>query len=381
MSKPRVAVVLFNLGGPDAPEAVKPFLFNLFRDKAILTVPNPFRFFLAKLISSRRTPVAQRIYAQLGGRSPLVPLTQAQADGLKISLSDTWEVEVFPCMRYWHPMSDEVVQAVKAFAPDHIIALPLYAQYSTATTASSFRDWRRAAKKSGLEVPTSYVCCYPTEEQFIRAHAELIRPVYEAAKAHGTPRILFSAHGLPEKTVAGGDPYQWQVERTTAKVLELLQSMEEGYGKEAGSADHASLEPIAERFSPCERQNGAQRGKQINYINCYQSRVGPLKWIGPATDEEIKRGGRDGVPLVVVPVSFVSEHSETLVELDIEYGKLAAEHGVPYYGRVPALGDYPGFITSLAHICKTAYKHAGVKPAEAPQRYCREDWKQCPCAA
>lgn len=345
MTKPRVAVVLFNLGGPDAPEAVQPFLFNLFKDPAIISVPNPMRFLLAKLIAKRRTPVAQEIYGCIGGRSPIVPLTEKQAQALKAALHEEWQVETFLCMRYWHPMSDTTAKAVKAFAPDHIIALPLYPQYSTTTTASSFKDWKQAAQKIGLDAPTSYVCCYPTEAEYIAAHAALIRPIYDMAKQHGKPRILFSAHGLPKKVIDKGDPYQWQVEQTTANVVEAL---------------------------------GIEN---LDYVNCYQSRVGPLEWIKPSTEDEITRGGTDGVPLVVVPIAFVSEHSETLVELDIEYGKLAEQHGVPHYARVPALGDETHFISSLAAICKTAYAHEGVKPAESDTRYCREDWNQCPCAA
>lgn len=354
MTKPRIAVVLFNLGGPDAPEAVQPFLFNLFNDPAIIGLPQPLRYLLAKLIASRRAPVAREIYSHLGGGSPLVPLTRKQAEGLQVSLSGEWEVETFLCMRYWHPMSDETAQAVKAFAPEHIIALPLYPHYSTTTTASSFKEWKRAAQKIGLDTPTSYVCCYPTEANFIRAHAELIRPAYEAAKRHGTPRILFSAHGLPEKLVKNGDPYQWQIERTTQKVVEALR---------------------------LETQEVPQQGETIDYVNCYQSRVGPLEWIKPSTEHEIMRGGKDGVPLVVVPIAFVSEHSETLVELDIEYGTLAEESGVPHYARVPALGDAQGYITALAGICRHALKKNGTHPAEAEKRYCRNDWSQCPCAA
>lgn len=345
MSKPRVAVVLFNLGGPDTPEAVQPFLFNLFNDPAIISVPNPMRYFLAKLISSRRAPVAQEIYEHLGGGSPLVPLTEAQAEGLTVLLEDEWDVQTFLCMRYWHPMSDETAKAVQAFAPDHIIALPLYPQYSTTTTASSFKDWKRAAKRIGMDILTRYICCYPTDAEFIRAHAKLIRPVYEAAKAHGTPRILFSAHGLPQKIVDKGDPYQWQVEQTTQKVVEAL----------------------------------AIDG--LDYVNCYQSRVGPLQWIKPSTEDEIARGGNDAVPLVVVPIAFVSEHSETLVELDIEYGHLAKECGVPHYGRVPALGATEPYIQAMAKMCKAAYGKTGISAAESETRYCRSDWKQCPCAA
>lgn len=344
-TKPRVAVVLFNLGGPDTPGAVKPFLFNLFRDPAIIGLPNPLRWLVAKLISTRRAPVAREIYEHLGGGSPLLPLTEQQAEALKTKLVDEWDAEVFISMRYWHPMAWQTASALRNYKPDHIIALPLYPQYSTTTTASSFRDWRKWARRVGLKAPTSFICCYPTEEKFIAAHAQLIRPVYEAALAHGNPRILFSAHGLPKKVVDAGDPYQWQVEQTTRKVVEAL-----GIG-------------------------------HLDYINSYQSRVGPLEWIKPATDDEIIRAGKEGVPLVVVPIAFVSEHSETLVELDIEYGKLAQEHGVPYYGRVPALGVEEQFIESLARICKAEYGFDGVKPAEAETRYCPESYTKCPCEA
>lgn len=341
--KPRIAVVLFNLGGPDSPDAVKPFLFNLFNDKAIISVPQPIRWFLAKLISSRRAPIARDIYQHMGGGSPLVPLSEAQAEALKTKLNDEWDVEVFLSMRYWHPMAWQTASAVKNFSPDHVIALPLYPQYSTTTTGSSFADWRKMTKRTGLKAPTTYVCCYPTQSKFIASHAELIRPMYEAAKAHGTPRILFSAHGLPEKIVNAGDPYQWQIEQTTAKVVEAL-----------GIDD-------------------------LDYVNCYQSRVGPLEWIKPSTDDEIIRAGKEGVPLVVVPIAFVSEHSETLVELDIEYGELAKEHGVPHYLRVPALGTDETYIESLAEICKTKYPAQMIAPAEGQTRYCPSDWKQCPC--
>lgn len=336
MTKPRIAVVLFNLGGPDNQEAVQPFLFNLFNDPAIIGLPNPFRFLLAKLISSRRAPVAKEIYHEMGGGSPLLPLTEAQADALKEALSAEWDAEVFISMRYWHPRADETVKKVKAFAPERIIALSLYPQYSTTTIASSFRDWQRFAKKQGLNVPTDYICSYPTEPDFIASHAALIRAPYEEAKKQGKARILFSAHGLPEKVIQAGDPYQKQVEETTQAVLKALDF-----------------------------------GAEVDYVNCYQSRVGPLKWIGPSTDDEIKRAGAEGVPLVVIPIAFVSEHSETLVELDIEYGKLAKESGVPFYTRVPALGTETHYIRSLANLCKAGL---GTK-------CCGNQWTKCPCTA
>lgn len=342
-TKPRVAVVLFNLGGPDSPDSVEPFLFNLFNDKAIISLPGFMRYPLAKLISKKRAPLAQEIYAHLGGGSPLLPLTEKQAQALKSALPDEWESEVFICMRYWHPISAEVAKQVKSFAPDHIIALPLYPQFSTTTTGSSFKDWQFACRKLSMKVGTSSVCCYPILPDFIEAHASMIIPVYEQAKTYGKPRILFSAHGLPEKVIHKGDPYQWQVEQTAMAIVKKL----------------------------------AIDG--LDWQVCYQSRVGPLKWIGPSTDDEIHRGGKNGVPLVVAPVAFVSEHSETLVELDIEYAKLAKESNVPYYGRVPALGDNPHYIKALAEVCVGAYGSKRIAPAENAARYCPADRRACPC--
>lgn len=343
-NKPKIAVVLLNLGGPDSPEAIRPFLFNLFYDPAIMSLPNPLRFLLAKLISARREATTKRIYDQLGGSSPLLANTNKQALALKSALKKEWDVEVFPCMRYWHPLTEEVVEKVKEYAPEQVILLPLYPQFSTTTTASSVKRWQMEAKRQDLQVPaTAAACCYPTGAGFIKAYAGLVKTHYEAALEHGTPRILFSAHGLPEKLIRKGDPYQWQVEQTTIAIVEKLGI------------------PF------------------VDFKNCYQSRVGPLKWIGPSTKEEIARAGKDGVPLVVVPVSFTSEHSETLVELDRDYAELAKQSGVPYYARVPAVGDQPDFINGLARICKSLHGHHGTRPGEQPERICPNNWSQCPC--
>jgi protoporphyrin/coproporphyrin ferrochelatase len=305
----RRAVVLFNLGGPDSPEAVQPFLFNLFNDPAIIGAPKLIRYFLAKLISSRRAPKAKGIYDFIGGKSPILENTQAQADALQAALGE--EYRCFIVMRYWHPMSDEVVKQVQEYNPDDIILLPLYPQFSTTTTNSSVNDWQRACKGIGLNKPTRTVCCYPTQKDFITAQAKLVREAYEQASKSGTPRVLFSAHGLPEKIVHAGDPYQWQVEQTTLKVVEELDI----YG--------------------------------LDFVNCYQSRVGPLKWIGPSTEDELLRAKADKAPIVLVPIAFVSEHSETLVELDIEYRHLVGD--VPYF-RVPTVSTNPDFIVGLKQI-------------------------------
>jgi len=312
----KLAVVLFSMGGPDRLEAVQPFLFNLFNDPAIFRMPALPRRLLASLISRRRAGPASEIYRHLGGRSPLLENSEAQARALEAALGDRETARCFVAMRYWHPFADEVVPAVKAFAPDRIVLLPLYPQWSTTTSASSVADWNRAAAKAGLVKPTRTICCYPTEPGFIAAQANAIRPLYRAAANHGRTRVLFSAHGLPEKIVKAGDPYQWQCERTAEALAAAL-------GIPA-----------------------------LDWVSCYQSRVGPLKWIGPETAAEISRAGREGVAVVVVPIAFVSEHSETLVELDIEYRALAERAGVPAYLRTPTVGVAPEFIAGLARLVR-----------------------------
>jgi protoporphyrin/coproporphyrin ferrochelatase len=315
----RLAVVLFNLGGPDGPDAVQPFLRNLFSDPAIIALPGIVRLPLARLIARRRAAVAREIYAKIGGRSPIVAETQKQARALEAALSgDGVEAKAFLAMRYWHPFSDGAAQAVKAFHPDKIVLLPLYPQFSTTTTASSLKDWKRAAGKAGLAAPSSEICCYPEEPGFVRAAAASIRRTMEGARPDLGWRLLLSAHGLPKRIIAKGDPYQRQVEQTAAAIVKEVAMPE------------------------------------LEAIVCYQSRVGPLEWIGPATDAEIKRAGADGKGVIVAPVAFVSEHSETLVELDIEYRHLAMESGVPDYRRAPTVGADADFIAGLAGLVRRA---------------------------
>jgi len=341
----RVAVVLFNLGGPDRLEAVRPFLFNLFNDPAIIGAPAPIRRLVAWLIARRRAQTARAIYAQLGGGSPLLPNTEAQARALTAALGDRGPVQCFIAMRYWHPLSAAAVAAVKAFAPDRVVLLPLYPQYSTTTTGSSFAAWDRAAAAAGLSVPTTRLCCYPEDAGFVAAMAELIRPALAQAEGAGRPLLLFSAHGLPKRVVAGGDPYQWQVEQSAAAVA-------------------AALGAPAPDWSVC-----------------YQSRVGPLEWIGPETSAEIERAGALGRPVVLAPIAFVSEHSETLVELDIEYRHLAARAGVPLYLRVPTVGTHAGFIGGLADRVRAALADPQPIRPPGPQaaRLCRIEHTRCAC--
>jgi len=322
----RLAVVLFNLGGPDGPQAVRPFLFNLFRDRAIIDAPALVRYPLAALISASRARTARVNYDLMGGASPLLPETRAQAAALEEALAVALpqvEAKAFIAMRYWRPLSDETAREVAAFAPDEIVLLPLYPQYSTTTTASSVSAWRKAYGGKG-RVQT--ICCYPTDAAFVTAHAEAINRAFEAAGRPGKVRLLFSAHGLPQKVVAAGDPYRAQVEATAAAVAAHL--------------------------------DGAW-----DWRVCYQSRVGPLEWIGPATDDEIRRAGADGLGALVVPIAFVSEHVETLVELDHDYAKVAAEAGCAPYLRVPALGAGGRFIEGLAQaVVQALGREASVAP-------------------
>ncbi len=353
----RLAVVLFNLGGPDSPEAVQPFLFNLFNDPAIIGAPAPVRWALAQLISRRRAPLAQSIYGEIGGRSPILPLTQEQAGALEARLAaeGSWEeVRVFVAMRYWHPRASEVAQEVAANAPDQVVLLPLYPQFSTTTSASSLKEWREAAAKVALAAPSAAVCCHPLEENFIRTHAALLKAALERAGGPEGTRVLFSAHGLPKRVIEKGDPYQWQVEQTAEAVASAL-----GIGP-------------------------------LDWTVCYQSRVGPLEWIGPSTDAEIERAGAEGKNVVLVPIAFVSEHSETLVELDIEYRKLAEEAGVPRYVRVPALGTAPGYIEALATMALAAARWGQESgqmskqetcPGGAEARLCPARFSRCAVAS
>lgn len=335
----KIAVVLFNLGGPDGPKAVRPFLFNLFRDPAIIGAPAFVRYPLAALISSTREKSAQANYAIMGGGSPLLPETEKQAKALEAELAKALpevETRCFIAMRYWHPLTEATARAVKAYGPDEVVLLPLYPQFSTTTTGSSLKAWSKAYRGSGHQTT---VCCYPTDEGLIEAHARMIRETYEKAGAPKPARLLFSAHGLPEKVIEAGDPYQKQVEATAAAVAVRL-------------------------------------GDGWDWKVTYQSRVGPLKWIGPSTDEEIRVASQQGLALVVTPIAFVSEHIETLVELDHEYRELAVENGCPSYSRVPALGVEAGFIASLSRAVIEALPRDGVSPACAWR--CAGDLSKCP---
>ncbi len=335
----KVAVVLFNLGGPDGPSDVQPFLQNLFSDPAIITAPAPIRWFLSRFISRSRAAMAKENYARMGGGSPLLPETRGQAEALQALLESRGvNARTFIAMRYWKPYASEVVKAVEEWGADRVVLVPLYPQFSTTTTASSLKSWRDAGGRDAAEV-----CCYPTAPKFVAAHVQEILGAWEAAGKPDNVRLLLSAHGLPERVVEGGDPYQWQVEQTAAAVTPLLPS-------------------------------------DWEIEICYQSRVGPLKWIGPATDESIRKAAEDGKAILVSPIAFVSEHIETLVELDYEYRLIADEAGAPAYIRAPALGVSEGYVETLADLVDGALRdkeEAGPR-SHCGARICPGNWSACP---
>ena len=347
MPQRKIAVVLFNLGGPDKPASVRPFLVNLFKDPAILRVPFFVRPWLARIIALARGKAATANYAILGGKSPLLELTKEQASTLEAALSDM-NARCFVAMRYWHPFSIATAREVKAWNPDEVVLVPLYPQYSTTTTGSSLSAWREAAAQAGLVTPVSTLCCYHSDPGYARATAALVRRAYHDARAALDPtiplRILFSAHGLPESIVKAGDPYQFQVERTVAAVVRELDMPD------------------------------------LDHTVCFQSRATPQKWIEPSTETEIERAAHDKTAVLVVPIAFVSEHSETLVELDVEYRELAEKEGVPGYFRSPAQNSDPGFIEALAELVRMTLGRGPGLCSFVGGRTCPRPYGDCPHA-
>ena len=334
----RRAVILFNLGGPDKLESVEPFLFNLFNDPAIISIPSLFRYPLAKLISKRRTPIAKNIYKEIGNKSPILELTRRQAKSLEENLLKKGDYRCFVVMRCWHPRASDVIKKVKEYNPEEITLLPLYPQFSATTSGSSINEWNKLCEKENYNIKTKTICCYPTEDNFIVSHVSLIKKTLSTVKDRNF-KLIFSAHGLPESKIKKGDPYQWHVEETVKEIMLKLKS------------------------------------ENFDYVISYQSRVGPMKWIGPSTDAEIIKYSKEKKGIIIVPVAFVSEHSETLVELDIEYKKMAEKNGCIFYKRVPALGSEENFIKGLAHLVLQRQTRGDfVSSIMCPNKFVK-----CPC--
>jgi len=320
----RTLAVLLQMGGPSSLAEVQPFLEHLLSDPAILRVPRLLRLPLARWIARRRAPSVREIYRSLGGGSPIGAITEAQARGLRQELVRRGlDLQVRVAMRYVPPRAEDGIRDAVAAGVRRLVLLPLYPQFSTTTTGSSLAEFRAAASRLGLDAEIREVEDYPDHPLYVQALADQVRRTLDEVPPdlRDRTRILWSAHGLPERYVRAGDPYPRRVERTVAAVEALL----------AGSG------PI-----PPGRI-------------CWQSRVGPVRWLRPSTEETVLEEGRQGTrALVVVPVSFVSDHLETLYELDVLVRGIAARAGIVGFHRVPALNDHPLFLQALADLVQEA---------------------------
>ncbi len=316
----KTGIVLLNLGGPDSLDAVRPFLYNLFNDPDIINFPLSFLFRkrLAKLISDKRSPRIQEQYKQIGGRSPINELTSKQADALQNALNGKINCKVYIAMRYWKPFTEDVMQQLEKDGINEVILLPLYPQFSVATTGSSVKEWNRLAgkypyvKNLKTTVVERYYDYIPYIDSVVTRINETLEKFPEAVrdKVH----ILFSAHGTLLKLVKQGDPYQQEIIKTVVAVME--------------------------------------RGKykQKHHLS-YQSKVGPQKWLEPKTPVIIEQLAGEGVKhLLIVPIAFVSDHLETLFEIGIEFRHIAKEKGVEQFEVMEGLNDSPKFISALREL-------------------------------
>lgn len=338
--KKSIAVVLMNLGGPLNQQEVRPFLFSLFYDKNIIRLAKIWRWLIAIMISIFRTPKAKRLYAKMGGGSPILAETEQQRQTLADQLKtiDKFEAKIFIAMRHSKPGSYEVIQELKTYKPDQIILLPLYPQFSTTTTKSAVDDF--IAKYKGEAIVKS-ICCYFNHIDFVASHATIINNALANIQNLTDYVILFSAHSLPVSIIEQGDPYQWQIEQSVKTIVAELD-----YKK---------------------------------YQITYQSRISPVRWLKPDTGEVVKHLAEEGKSIIIVPIAFVSEHVETLVELDIDYKDIALKHNVDYI-RLPTLRVETNFIKALSQmIVNIAAESSSGTYSSAGQRNCPHEFSKCPC--
>jgi ferrochelatase len=329
--KKKVGIVLFQLGGPDSLEAVEPFLLNLFLDPDIIPM-GPLGFLrrpLAKLIASRRSVPVRDKYAEIGGRSPIGTLTGRQRGALVKALSSEMDPVAVVAMRYWHPLTEEAVDTLQKAGPlDEIVLLPLYPHFSYATTLSSLKEWRRVYGRPKGGPPERTVSQFYDHPLYIQALAQRIGSVLRQFADSSRIHLVFSAHGLPMSLVEKGDPYPQQIEATVRLVSEEGRRQFPGWPK--------------------------------THLLCYQSRVGPAKWLQPPLTSTIERLGTEGVKeMLIVPISFVTEHIETLHEINIEAREDARKFGVEVFRMMPAVGDSPLFIAALKDLVLRALGVAG----------------------
>lgn len=337
-SPKKYGVLLLNLGGPSKLEDVQPFLYNLFSDPDIIRLPKKLAFLqkpLAKIISSQRAQSSKEGYAAIGGASPLLEMTLNQSEAIKRELfSLGFFSEVYVGMRYWDPFTEEALLNIKGDGITDLIILPLYPQFSISTSGSSLRLIESLFKSDAnlARIRHTVIPSWYQRHGYINAMSELIaRHLRENFVSHFDVHIFFSAHGVPESYVTeSGDPYEAEMEHCVSLIIEQLRSM----------------------------------GIFNDYTLAYQSRVGPVQWLRPYTDESIRNLGRAGIKsLMVVPISFVSEHIETLEEIDIEYRNLAHSCGICNWARVPALGTDKLFISDIANAIIEASKYSGQSSA------------------
>ena len=320
----RIAVVLFQLGGPENQAAVEPFLYNLFCDPDIINFPGAFlaRKPLAKLISTRRSKVVARHYAEIGGGSPIRRLTEAQGRALELALRPHVSVRAVVAMRYWHPDTNEAIAALESTPYDELVLLPLYPHYSFATTGSSLKEWNRQFKPN---VPVHMIDHFYDHPDYIAAIVDRINSVLVGVPRPHEIHLVFSAHGLPMSIVEKGDPYPKQIDETVKMVLDL----------------------------------GAWPNP---HVLCYQSRVGPQKWLQPSLPDMLTGMAGSGIKRVLlIPISFLTEHIETLHEINIEAREQAESLGIHDFHMMPALNDSPLLIRALADlVLRSVGVRAGV---------------------
>ena len=320
----RIAIILFQLGGPDSQAAVEPFLYRLFCDPDIINFPGAFlaRKPLAKLISTTRSKIVRQHYAEIGGGSPIRRLTEQQAQALQAELRPYISARAIVAMRYWHPDSQEAIATLESTPFDELVLLPLYPHYSFATTGSSLKEWNRLYKP---QVPVHVVDHFYDHPDYIAAIVERVNGVLQELPNPDEVHLLFSAHGLPMALVEKGDPYPKQIQETVQLVRELG----------AWPNPHAL---------------------------CFQSRVGPQKWLQPSLPDTIEKLARSGIKRVlVIPVSFLTEHIETLHEINIEAREQAESSGISQFLMMPALNDSPLLIRALADlVLRSVGKRNGV---------------------
>ena len=346
----RTGVLLLNLGGPDRIEDVRPFLYNLFSDPEIIRLPFPWmQKPLAWLISTLRAGKSQENYQQIGGGSPLRQITDEQAQALEKSLQDKGQdARVYVGMRYWHPFTEEAIAKIEKDGVDRLVILPLYPQFSISTSGSSFRVLEKLWEKeqSLKKIDYTVIPSWYERPGYLQAMAELIAQELDKLPEPDRAHIFFSAHGVPVSYVEeAGDPYQREIEECTRLIMQTL-----------------------------NRPN--------QHTLAYQSRVGPVEWLQPYTEDAIEELAERGIEeLVVVPISFVSEHIETLQEIDMEYREIAEEAGIENFYRVPALNTHYGFIEDLADMTIQALEDKPTKfedvvhPQENMKMYPQERWE------